>query len=100
MKKESNIYKEYNAFKNYILTLEKEEIFNKAFEINFYTEVYNYIKYLDEDNTKLYHIDSLEIWKLFNFYTNSDLYSIESQKEILILINAYNKYRKEKNEIR
>ncbi|MCI6152034.1 MAG: hypothetical protein MR673_02765 [Fusobacterium perfoetens] len=100
MNRESNIYKEYNAFKNYILTLEKKEIFNRAFEINFYTEVYNYIKYLDDENIKLYHIDSLEIWKLFNFYTDSDLYSIESQKEILILINAYNKYRKEKNEIR
>ncbi|WP_027129170.1 hypothetical protein [Fusobacterium perfoetens] len=96
MNRESNIYKEYNAFKNYILTLEKKEIFNRAFEINFYTEVYNYIKYLDDENIKLYHIDSLEIWKLFNFYTDSDLYSIESQKEILILINAYNKYRKEK----
>lgn len=100
MNKDSNIYKEYKNFKQYILTLEKEEIFNRAFEINFYTEIYNYIKYLDNENIKLYHIDSLEMWKLFNFYTDSDLYSIESQKEILILINAYNKYRKEKNEIR
>ncbi|NME35193.1 MULTISPECIES: hypothetical protein [Fusobacterium] len=100
MNKESNISKEYKTFKKYILTLDKEEIFDRAFEINFYTEIYNYIKYLDKESRKLYHIDSLEIWKLFNFYTDSDLYSIESQNNILMLINAYNKYRKENNEIR
>ena len=45
MKNFKRIEKEYEDFKNGVLSLSKEEIYNKSFEINFYVNLYEYLEF-------------------------------------------------------
>lgn len=92
MKEENNLTKEFESYKKYILTLSKEDIFNRAFEINFYTEVYNYLKYLPQEDVEKYKIKSLYMWELFNFFIDCEEYnySINDPKGILKLVKDFN----------
>lgn len=95
MNKENNLKKEFESYKNYILTLNKDEIFNRAFEINFYTEVYNYLKYLPQKDVEKYKLNDLYMWELFNFFIDCEEYnySINDPKGILKLVEDFNKMK-------
>ncbi|WP_300362137.1 hypothetical protein [Fusobacterium sp.] len=95
MNKENNLKKEFESYKNYILTLNKDEIFNRAFEINFYTEVYNYLKYLPQKDIEKYKLNDLYMWELFNFFIDCEEYnySINDSKGILKLVEDFNKMK-------
>lgn len=95
MNRENNLKKEFESYKNYILTLNKEDIFNRAFEINFYTEVYNYLKYLPQEDIEKYKIKDLYMWELFNFFIDCEEYnySINDSKDILKLVEDFNKMK-------
>ena len=45
MRNFKRIEKEYEDFRNGVLSLSKEEIYNKSFEINFYVNVYEYLEF-------------------------------------------------------
>ena len=95
MKEETNLIKEFESYKNYILSLPKEDIFKRAFEINFYTEVYNYLKYLPPEDVEKYRIKELYMWELFNFFIDCEEYnySINDSNGILKLVDDFNKLK-------
>ncbi|MCF2613048.1 MULTISPECIES: hypothetical protein [Fusobacterium] len=95
MKEETNLTKEFESYKNYILSLPKEDIFKRAFEINFYTEVYNYLKYLPPEDVEKYRIKELYMWELFNFFIDCEEYnySINDSNGILKLVDDFNKLK-------
>ena len=69
---------EYLRFKSSILALNKEEIFERAFKIVFYNEIYRYFK-----NTGARIDKDMSIASLYNFYINED---------IAEFLNVYRKY--------
>ena len=73
------INEEYEVFKNYILEQPKEEIFNRSAEIDFKT---NIKEYLTNDDTEIGEtalenlslIDGSILDELYGFYIESDTY--------------------------
>lgn len=78
---------EYLKFKNSILALNKEEIFERAFKIVFYNEIYKYFK-----NTGASVDKDISIARLYLFYIKYEPLSINNTEEIAEFINVYRKY--------
>ncbi len=84
---------EYEYIKSEVLNLSKEEIFERAFFINFYTEMYNFLKYLSEEEIAKYKLENSSIYNLFEFFMSDDIYSINTKEEIIDFLDKYSKRR-------
>lgn len=78
---------EYLKFKSSILALNKEEIFEKAFKIVFYNEIYRYFK-----NTGAYVDKDMSIASLYNFYIKYESLNVNNIEDIAEFLNVYRKY--------
>ena len=78
---------EYLRFKSSILTLNKEEIFERAFKIVFYNEIYRYFK-----NTGARIDKDISIASLYNFYIKYENLNVNNSEEIAEFLNVYRKY--------
>ena len=79
--------KEYLKFKSSILALNKEEIFERAFKIVFYNEIYRYFK-----NTGAYVDKDMSIASLYNFYIKYESLNVNNIEDIAEFLNVYRKY--------
>lgn len=77
---------EYLIFKRSILALKKEEIFERAFKILFYNEIYKYFKNIGAAIDK-----SISIANLYSFYIKYEELNINNIEEIAEFINLYRK---------
>ena len=78
---------EYLRFKSSILALNKEEIFERAFKIVFYNEIYKYFK-----NTGARVDKDISIASLYSFYIKYENLKINSNEEIAGFLNMYRKH--------
>lgn len=78
---------EYLKFKSSILALNKEEIFERAFKIVFYNEIYRYFK-----NTGAYVDKDMSIASLYNFYIKYESLNVNNIEDIAEFLNVYRKY--------
>lgn len=78
---------EYLKFKSSILALNKEEIFERAFKIVFYNEIYRYFK-----NTGAYVDKDMSIVSLYNFYIKYESLNVNNIEDIAEFLNVYRKY--------
>lgn len=78
---------EYLSFKSSILALNKEEIFERAFKIVFYNEIYKYFK-----NTGARVDKDMSIASLYSFYIKYQSLNINSIEEIAEFLNIYRKH--------
>lgn len=78
------IESEFEDFRNEILSLSKEKIFDEAYKIRFYKEIYSFIK---ETHYKLKK--STSIAGLYDFYLNDQYRSITTWSEVRGLIYDY-----------
>ena len=78
---------EYLKFKSSILALNKEEIFERAFKIVFYNEIYRYFK-----NTGAKVDKDMSIVNLYNFYINYESLNVNNIEDIAEFLNVYRKY--------
>lgn len=78
---------EYLKFKSSILALNKEEIFERAFKIVFYNEIYSYFK-----NTGASVDKDMSIASLYSFYIKYENLSVNNNEEIAEFLNVYRKY--------
>ena len=78
---------EYLRFKSSILALNKEEIFERAFKIVFYNEIYRYFK-----NTGASVDKDMSIASLYNFYIKYESLNVNNIEEIAEFLNVYRKY--------
>ena len=78
---------EYLKFKSSILALNKEEIFERAFKIVFYNEIYRYFK-----NTGAKVDKDMSIVSLYNFYIKYESLNVNNIEEIAEFLNVYRKY--------
>lgn len=79
--------KEYLRFKSSILALNKEEIFERAFKIVFYNEIYKYFK-----NTGACVDKDISIASLYNFYIKYESLNVNNIEDIAEFLNVYRKY--------
>ena len=78
---------EYLKFKSSILALNKEEIFERAFKIVFYNEIYKYFK-----NTRARVDKDMSIASLYNFYIKYESLNVNNIEDITEFLNVYRKY--------
>ena len=78
---------EYLKFKSSILALNKEEIFERAFKIVFYNEIYRYFK-----NTGASVDKDMSIASLYNFYIKYESLNVNNIEEIAEFLNVNRKY--------
>lgn len=78
---------EYLKFKSSILALNKEEIFERAFKIVFYNEIYRYFK-----NTGASVDRDMSIASLYNFYIKYESLNVNNIEDIAEFLNVYRKY--------
>lgn len=78
---------EYLKFKSSILGLNKEEIFERAFKIVFYNEIYRYFK-----NTGASVDKDMSIASLYNFYIKYESLNVNNIEDIAEFLNVYRKY--------
>lgn len=78
---------EYLRFKSSILALNKEEIFERAFKIVFYNEIYKYFK-----NTGARVDREMNIASLYNFYIKYESLNVNNIEDIAEFLNVYRKY--------
>ena len=78
---------EYLRFKSSILALNKEEIFERAFKIVFYNEIYRYFK-----NTGARIDKDMSIASLYSFYIKYESLNVNNSEEIAEFLNVYRKY--------
>ncbi|RGM96224.1 hypothetical protein [Fusobacterium mortiferum] len=78
---------EYLKFKSSILALNKEEIFERAFKIVFYNEIYRYFK-----NTGAKVDKDMSIVSLYNFYIKYESLNVNNIEDIAEFLNVYRKY--------
>lgn len=78
---------EYLRFKSSILALNKEEIFERAFKIVFYNEIYRYFK-----NTGASVDKDMSIASLYNFYIKYESLNVNNIEDIAEFLNIYRKY--------
>lgn len=81
------LIEEYLRFKSSILALNKEEIFERAFKIVFYNEIYRYFK-----NTGASVDKDMSIASLYNFYIKYESLNVNNIEEIAEFLNVYRKY--------
>ena len=79
------IEKEYEDFRNGILLLSKEEIYNKSFEINFYVNIYEYLEFQEYDIP-----EKMILSDLFEFYKKREYLDCNNYEGIDILLWEYN----------
>ena len=78
------IEKEYKDFREEVLLLSKEEIYNKSFEINFYINIYEYLEFQE------YKIpDKMTLSDLFEFYKKKEHLNCNNYEDIDLLIYEY-----------
>lgn len=75
---------EYLKFKEAVLTLNKEEIFERAFKISFYNEIY---KYLKNNNIHL----KTNLSNLYISYIKYENINITSDEDKAEFINIYDR---------
>ena len=78
---------EYLKFKSSILALNKEEIFERAFKMVFYNEIYKYFK-----NTRARVDKDMSIASLYNFYIKYESLNVNNIEDIAEFLNVYRKY--------
>ena len=78
---------EYLRFKSSILALNKEEIFERAFKIVFYNEIYRSFK-----NTGARIDKDMSIASLYNFYIKYESLNVNNIEDIAEFLNVYRKY--------
>jgi hypothetical protein len=78
---------EYLRFKSSILALNKEEIFERAFKMVFYNEIYKYFK-----NTRARVDKDMSIASLYNFYIKYESLNVNNIEDIAEFLNVYRKY--------
>ena len=83
------IEKEYEDFRNEVLSLSKEEIYNKSFEINFYVNVYEYLEFQEYDLP-----NKMTLSDLFEFYKKREYLDCNNYEDMDILLWEY-KYSSE-----
>lgn len=81
------ITEEYLKFKSSILALNKEEIFERAFKIVFYNEIYKYFK-----SSGVEIVKGVSIASLYSFYIKYEDVNVNSAEEIAEFISKYKKY--------
>lgn len=81
------ITEEYLKFKSSILALNKEEIFERAFKIVFYNEIYKYFK-----SSGISVFKDISIASLYSFYIKYEKVNVNNTEEIAEFINTYKKY--------
>lgn len=85
MKNFKKIEKEYEDFRNGVLSLSKEEIYNKSFEINFYVNIYEYLEFQEYDIP-----EKMILSDLFEFYKKREYLDCNNYEGIDILLWEYN----------
>ena len=83
----NRLTEEYLKFKSSILALNKEEIFERAFKIVFYNEIYKYFK-----NTGASVDKDMSIVSLYNFYIKYESLNVNNIEDIAEFLNVYRKY--------
>lgn len=89
MKNFKRIEKEYKDFRNGVLSLSKEEIYNKSFEINFYVNIYEYLEFQEYDIS-----ENMTLLDLFEFYKKREYLDCNNYEDIDVLLWEY-KYSSE-----
>lgn len=78
------IEKEYKDFREEVLLLSKEEIYKKAFEINFYINIYEYLEFQE------YKIlQEMTLSDLFEFYKKKEHLNCNNYEDIDLLLYEY-----------
>lgn len=98
-----NVLAEFTFFKDYWLEQSKEEIFNTAYKIRFYTNIDDFIHYLDKDTfLEPEYIECLlqdnrsVISCLWDYFLKCEYASVETYDDTRDLIENYcEKYYKE-----
>ena len=85
------IEKEYGDFRNEVLSLSKEEIYNKSFEINFYVNIYEYLEFQEYDIP-----EKMTLLDLFEFYKKREYLDCNNYEDIDLLIYEYKNNLEEK----
>ena len=85
------IEKEYGDFRNRVLSLSKEEIYNKSFEINFYVNIYEYLEFQEYDIP-----NKMTLLDLFEFYKKREYLNCNNYEDIDLLIYEYKNNLEEK----
>lgn len=78
------IEKEYENFRNGVLSLSKEEIYNKSFEINFYVNIYEYLEFQEYNLPK-----KMTLLDLFEFYKKKEHLNYSNYEDLELLIYEY-----------
>ena len=91
MKNFKRIEKEYEDFRNGVLSLPKEEIYNKSFEINFYVNIYEYLEFQEYDIP-----NKMTLLDLFEFYKKREYLNCNNYEDIDLLIYEYKNNLEEK----
>ena len=84
MKNFKRIEKEYEDFRNEVLSLSKEEIYNKSFEINFYVNIYEYLEFQEYNLPK-----KMTLLDLFEFYKKREYLNCNNYEDIDLLLYEY-----------
>ena len=84
MKNFKKIEKEYEDFRNGVLSLSKEEIYNKSFEINFYVNIYEYLEFQEYDLP-----NKTTLSDLLEFYKKREHLNCNNYEDINLLIYEY-----------
>ena len=87
------IEKEYEDFRNGVLSLSKQEIYNKSFEINFYVNIYEYLEFQEYDIP-----EKMTLSDLFEFYKKREYLDCNNYEDMDILLWEY-KYSLEGNKM-
>lgn len=80
------ITEEYLKFRNYILSLKKEDIFERAVKIVFYNELYRYFK-----TTGACIEQDVTLQSLYMFYIKYEKLNVNDNEEIAEFLKVYMK---------
>ena len=81
------INKEYEDFREEVLLLPKEKIFDMAYKINFYHEIWSF---LNDTGRKIK--SKMSLADLYDFFLSKDYTSIASYTDVEELFNYYDEY--------
>lgn len=78
------IKKEYENFREEVLLLSAEEVYNKAFEINFYVNIFDYLEFQEYEVPK-----GMTLADLFDFYKKREHLHYNTYEDIELLLAEY-----------